>query len=136
MSSWCMSFHVYDIHILLSICFGVAHLSFGALLFQVQWLIKLSEIPEVEEVPSFSDDARSFLQGIVDGFGKDDALEVKEIEQVTNHDVKAVEYFLKKKCESHPEIVKVSDRALLIFSSPSSLKFWNYVPTYFLIAGA
>ena len=115
MSSWFVSFHVYDIHILLWICFGVAHLSFGALLFQVQWLIKLSEIPEVEEVPSFSDDARSFLQGIVDGFGEDDALEVKEIERVTNHDVKAVEYFLKKKCESHPEIVKVSDRALLIF---------------------
>ena len=112
MSSWFMSFHVYDIHILLWVCFGVCLV---ALFFQVQWLIKLSEIPEVEEVPSFSDDARSFLQGIVDGFGEDDALEVKEIEQVTNHDVKAVEYFLKKKCESHPEIVKVSDRALLIF---------------------
>lgn len=37
----------------------------------------------------------------------DDANEVKNIEKVTNHDVKAVEYFLKQKCQSHPEIVKV-----------------------------
>ena len=74
---------------------------------QVQWLLKLSQIPEVEEVPSFSDDARSFLQGIVDGFTVEDALAIKNIEKVTNHDVKAVEYFLKQKCESHPETVKV-----------------------------
>ena len=37
----------------------------------------------------------------------DDALEVKRIERVTNHDVKAVEYFLKQKCQSHTEIAKV-----------------------------
>ncbi|MCD7447337.1 hypothetical protein HAX54_027201 [Datura stramonium] len=36
-----------------------------------------------------------------------DALEVKKIERVTNHDVKAVEYFLKQRCQSHPEIIKV-----------------------------
>lgn len=70
-------------------------------------MLKLSEIPEVEEVPSFSKDARSYLQGIVDGFNENDALEIKKIEKVTNHDVKAVEYFLKQKCHSHPEIAKV-----------------------------
>ena len=70
-------------------------------------MIKLSQVPGVEEVPSFSNDARSFLQGIVDGFTVDDALEIKKIERVTNHDVKAVEYFLKQKCQSHFEIVKV-----------------------------
>ena len=74
---------------------------------QVQWLLKLSQIPEVEEVPSFSNGAHSFLQGIIDGFTIEDALAIKNIEKVTNHDVKAVEYFLKQKCESHPEIVKV-----------------------------
>jgi len=47
------------------------------------------------------------LQGIIDGFSIDDALEIKKIERVTNHDVKAVEYFLKQKCESQPEIAKV-----------------------------
>jgi adenylosuccinate lyase len=44
---------------------------------------------------------------LVDGFSMNDALEVKNLEKVTNHDVKAVEYFLKNKCQSHPEIAKV-----------------------------
>ena len=52
------------------------------------------------------------MQGIIDGFSMDDALEVKKIERVTNHDVKAVEYFLKQKCESHPEIAKVTSLSL------------------------
>ncbi|CAH2078644.1 unnamed protein product [Thlaspi arvense] len=75
-------------------------------LVEIKWLLKLSKIPEVTEVPSFSKEAEMYLQGIIDGFSIDDALEVKKIERVTNHDVKAVEYFLKQKCESHPEIAK------------------------------
>ena len=69
--------------------------------------MKLSEIPEIIEVPRFSEDASSFLQRLVDNFCEDDALEIKNIEKVTNHDVKAVEYFLKQRCQSHPEISKV-----------------------------
>ncbi|EFH44250.1 hypothetical protein ARALYDRAFT_493016 [Arabidopsis lyrata subsp. lyrata] len=84
---------------------------FGLIYFRVfveiKWLLKLSNIPEVTEVPSFSKEAQSYLQGIIDGFSIDDALEVKNIERITNHDVKAVEYFLKQKCESQPEIAKV-----------------------------
>ncbi|XP_050224088.1 uncharacterized protein LOC126673830 [Mercurialis annua] len=76
-------------------------------LVEVKWLLKLSQIPEVTEVPNFTEEAQSYLQGLVDGFSKDDALEIKNIEAVTNHDVKAVEYFLKKKCQVHPEIAKV-----------------------------
>ncbi|XP_022765051.1 uncharacterized protein LOC111310153 isoform X2 [Durio zibethinus] len=76
-------------------------------LVEIKWLLKLSQIPEVTEVPSFSVEAQSYLQGLIDGFSMDDALEVKRIERVTNHDVKAVEYFLKQKCQSHPEIAKV-----------------------------
>ncbi|KAK9283193.1 hypothetical protein L1049_011429 [Liquidambar formosana] len=76
-------------------------------LVEVKWLLKLSQIPEVSEVPSFSEEAQSYLQGLIDGFSMSDALEVKNIERVTNHDVKAVEYFLKQKCQSHPEIAKV-----------------------------
>ncbi|CAA7396999.1 unnamed protein product [Spirodela intermedia] len=74
---------------------------------EVMWLLKLSEIPEITEVPSFSADARSFLDQVMYGFDLNDALDVKNIEKVTNHDVKAVEYFLKKKCQHHPEIAKV-----------------------------
>lgn len=70
-------------------------------------MIKLSQIPEVAEVPSFSEDAQSFLEGLVDEFSMSDALGVKKIEKTTNHDVKAVEYFLKEKCQSNPEVAKV-----------------------------
>ncbi|KAJ6797463.1 Uncharacterized protein M6B38_217355 [Iris pallida] len=74
---------------------------------EVKWLLKLSQISEIEEVPSFSKSAESYLETIVSDFNRHDALEVKKIEKVTNHDVKAVEYFLKQKCKSIPEIAKV-----------------------------
>ncbi|KAL1300200.1 hypothetical protein HN51_044866 [Arachis hypogaea] len=76
-------------------------------LVEIKWLLKLSQIPEIVEVPSFSEDARSYLQGVIDGFSVSDALEIKNIEKVTNHDVKAVEYFLKQKCQSNAEVAKV-----------------------------
>lgn len=74
---------------------------------EVKWLQKLSEIPEIKEVPSFSKSTQSYLESIISNFNKDDALEVKKIEKVTNHDVKAVEYFLKEKCKSNSEIAEV-----------------------------
>ncbi|KAJ3694045.1 hypothetical protein LUZ60_009525 [Juncus effusus] len=76
-------------------------------LVEVKWLIKLSEIPEIKEVPSFNKETLSFLENIIRDFDLNDALEVKKIERVTNHDVKAVEYFLKQKCKNSPEISKV-----------------------------
>ncbi|KAI3458845.1 hypothetical protein Pfo_015508 [Paulownia fortunei] len=76
-------------------------------LVEIRWLLKLSQISEVPEVPRFSREAESYLQNLIDQFNLDDALEVKKIEKVTNHDVKAVEYFLKQRCQSHPEISKV-----------------------------
>ncbi|CAB4263246.1 unnamed protein product [Prunus armeniaca] len=76
-------------------------------LVEIKWLLWLSQIPEVTEVPTFSENARSYLQEMIDGFSYNDALEIKKIEKVTNHDVKAVEYFLKQRFQSHPEIAKV-----------------------------
>ncbi|KAG6515090.1 hypothetical protein ZIOFF_025475 [Zingiber officinale] len=76
-------------------------------LVEVKWLQKLSQIPEIVEVPQFSQDAHLFLEKIIDNFDINDAVEVKKIEKITNHDVKAVEYYLKQKCKSHPEIAKV-----------------------------
>jgi hypothetical protein len=84
---------------------NVAHLS--CLVLQVKWLLKLSQIPEITEVPLFSEEAQIFLNGIIQDFCIDDAKEVKKIEKITNHDVKAVEYFLKQRCSSNPEIAKV-----------------------------
>ncbi|PIN18913.1 Adenylosuccinate lyase [Handroanthus impetiginosus] len=76
-------------------------------LVEIRWLLKLSQIAEVPEVPRFSEEAESYLQNLIDQFNMDDAFEVKKIEKETNHDVKAVEYFLKQRCQSHPEISKV-----------------------------
>ncbi|GAB2234523.1 hypothetical protein Drorol1_Dr00003778 [Drosera rotundifolia] len=76
-------------------------------LVEIKWLILLSQLPEITEVPCFSNEAQRFMLDLVDEFGESDALEVQKIERVTNHDVKAVEYFLKQKCQSHPEISKV-----------------------------
>ncbi|KAL2317160.1 hypothetical protein Fmac_031036 [Flemingia macrophylla] len=76
-------------------------------LVEIKWLLQLSQIPEIVEVPSFSEGTEFFLQGLIDDFSVEDALEVKKIEKVTNHDVKAVEYFLKQKCQSNAEVAKV-----------------------------
>ncbi|XP_076949512.1 uncharacterized protein LOC143622188 [Bidens hawaiensis] len=76
-------------------------------LVEIKWLLKLSQIPEVSEVPKFSNEAEAKLQGLIDGFSENDAIQVKNIEKITNHDVKAVEYFLKTKCQEDPEIAKV-----------------------------
>lgn len=72
-------------------------------------------IPEIVEVPSFSESAKTFLQSLIDDFSIDDALEVKNIERVTNHDVKAVEYFLKQKCQSNAEVAKVEVHFVCFF---------------------
>ncbi|KAL7107974.1 hypothetical protein ACP275_06G087600 [Erythranthe tilingii] len=76
-------------------------------LVEIRWLLKLSQMSQVPEVPSFSGEAESYLENIINQFNINDALEVKKIERVTNHDVKAVEYFLKQRCQSHLEISKV-----------------------------
>lgn len=76
-------------------------------LVEVKWLLKLSQIPEVTEVPPFSEEAQLFLDAVIRDFSIDDAKEVKQIEKITNHDVKAVEYYLKQKCRSNPEVEKV-----------------------------
>ncbi|CAK9169965.1 unnamed protein product [Ilex paraguariensis] len=52
----------------------------------IKWLLKLLQIPEVTEIPSFSKEAQSYLQGLIDGFSLSDALEVNKIEAVANHD--------------------------------------------------
>ena len=76
---------------------------------EVKWLQTLSNTSEIQEVPSFTPDALTFLNDIIDSFSLKDAERVKEIEKTTNHDVKAVEYFLKEKVESMEEVANVSE---------------------------
>jgi adenylosuccinate lyase len=60
-------------------------------------------------VNNLSDEAVSFLDGIVQNFSVKDASRIKEIERTTNHDVKAVEYFLKEKTADNEELAKISE---------------------------
>ncbi|CAM6094230.1 unnamed protein product [Calypogeia fissa] len=76
-------------------------------LVEVRWLQKLSEIPGVEEVPCFSNEHNAILENIMNSFSVADAVIVKKIEAVTNHDVKAIEYFLKERLGGHNELAKV-----------------------------
>ena len=76
---------------------------------EINWLKKLAQEPGITEVPPFSAEAVKFLDGIVENFSIEDARAIKKHESVTNHDVKAVEYFLKDKVAAFPEISAVKE---------------------------
>jgi len=76
---------------------------------EVRWLQALAGNPQISEVPPFSEQANEWLETIISDFSTDDAGRVKEIERTTNHDVKAVEYFLKEKIAANPELEAVSE---------------------------
>ena len=76
---------------------------------EVRWLQALSQASEIKEVPEFSAQANELLDNIVANFSEDDAARIKDIERTTNHDVKAVEYFLKEQVEGNEEVAKVSE---------------------------
>ena len=75
---------------------------------EIAWLNALSDAG-LPELPPFSPEARAFLRRLVDGFGTPQAARIKEIERKTNHDVKAVEYFLKESVQDVPELLRVLD---------------------------
>ncbi|EHI9299402.1 adenylosuccinate lyase [Vibrio vulnificus] len=76
---------------------------------EIRWLQKLAATAEIAEVPAFSAEANQFLDDLAANFSEADALRIKEIERTTNHDVKAVEYFLKEKVADVPELHAVNE---------------------------
>src|SRR5690554_1668403 len=74
---------------------------------EIRWLQRLSQLDGVTEVPAFSAATHAQLDAIIEQFSQADAQAVKDIEATTNHDVKAVEYFLKKKFAGNPELEAV-----------------------------
>ena len=76
---------------------------------EVRWLQKLAAHIQIQEVPALSAEANNYLDSIVANFSVEDANRIKTIERTTNHDVKAVEYFLKEKCEALPELYKINE---------------------------
>ena len=86
---------------------------FGLLRFRVEvevrWLQALAANADITEVPALSGEANALLDAIVANFNEADGQRIKDIERTTNHDVKAVEYFLKEKVEVLPELAAVSE---------------------------
>ena len=76
---------------------------------EVRWLQALAAQKEIAEVPVFSEHANNILNSIIEKFSVDDAQRVKNIERTTNHDVKAVEYFLKEKITGNKELEEISE---------------------------
>ena len=76
---------------------------------EVEWLKALAAAPEIVEVPEFSEETCAELDLVVSGFAVTDAAAVKKIEATTNHDVKAVEYWLKERFKDNAEVMKVSE---------------------------
>ncbi len=78
-------------------------------LVEVRWLQTLAANEAIAEVPALSGLAQHVLQKIVDDFSEADAARIKEIERSTNHDVKAVEYFLKERFTANQELRAISE---------------------------
>jgi len=79
------------------------------LIVEVRWLQALAAHPGIAEVPALSQTALAHLEAILAEFGPAEAARVKEIERTTNHDVKAVEYFLKERLEQLPELAAIKE---------------------------
>ena len=75
---------------------------------EIEWLKALSKHPDIKEIGRFPADSISFLDNIKNDFSIDDAIRIKEIEQTTNHDVKAIEYFLREKIRSVPSLKNIA----------------------------
>ena len=78
-------------------------------LVEVRWLQWLADNPGIEELGPLSSVMKDVLNDIVDEFSLDDAERVKAIEATTNHDVKAVEYFIREKLGDGPETQPLKD---------------------------
>ncbi|HEX4975130.1 MAG TPA: adenylosuccinate lyase [Pseudomonadales bacterium] len=76
---------------------------------EIRWLQHLSTLSGIQEVPALSPSAHAFLENLLSEFSENDAQRIKDIEATTNHDVKAVEYFIKEKTAEQAELQAVSE---------------------------
>ncbi|WP_372864636.1 adenylosuccinate lyase [Spongiibacter sp.] len=79
------------------------------LIVELRWLAQLAANPGIEEVPALSARAADVLDAMIVNFGEAQAARVKEIEATTNHDVKAIEYFIKESIADDSELAAVSE---------------------------
>ena len=76
---------------------------------EIQWLIALSQCADLTEVPAFDSTTTDFLQQLQDNIDSTAAERVKNIEKTTNHDVKAVEYYIKEEFKNSPQLSEISE---------------------------
>ena len=76
---------------------------------EILWLIALSKDKDIKEVPKFTAKLTTKLNHIIKNFSQKDAQAIKKIEKITNHDVKAIEYWLKDLLKNEKEIIKVNE---------------------------
>jgi adenylosuccinate lyase len=79
------------------------------LLVEIRWLIAMTNYPDITDMPFMSESAEKYLVQLTERFNEQDALDVKTIEKTTQHDVKALEYFLKEKLQEHSELKALAE---------------------------
>ena len=76
---------------------------------ELSWLKALADEPKITEIPAFSDFTLAEIDKVIENFSLEDAAAVKAIEATTNHDVKAIEYWLKERFAGVPEVAAASE---------------------------
>ena len=76
---------------------------------ELAWIKSLASHPHIDEVAPLSEQAIAEIDAIVTHFSEDNGQRVKAIERTTNHDVKAIEYFIKEQFEDNPELRSISE---------------------------
>ena len=85
----------------LSPYFSEFALIYYRLMVEIRWLESLAANETISEVPQLDDQAKIFLEDLISNFNETEAEKIKEFERQTNHDVKAIEYYLKDKFQDH-----------------------------------
>ncbi|CAM4389743.1 MAG: Adenylosuccinate lyase [Legionellaceae bacterium] len=78
-------------------------------LIEIRWLEMLAAHPQINEIPALSIHAKHVLENIIEKFQETDARRIKNIEKITNHDVKAIEYFIKERIADHEELANIAE---------------------------
>lgn len=92
----------------LSAYFSEFALTYYRLMVEIRWLESLSCNEAIPEVPALDKTSKDFLNELLANFDETQALQVKAFEQQTNHDVKAIEYYLKDKCQAHAQLKSIT----------------------------
>ncbi|MBL4851003.1 MAG: adenylosuccinate lyase [Gammaproteobacteria bacterium] len=79
------------------------------IIVEIRWLQRLADTAEISEIAPLSESANAWLQSLIDKFEVADAERVKAIEKITNHDVKAIEYYLKERFDKNDELAPLSE---------------------------